>query len=207
MELKSNKKKSEISREESTEVNPEDSSKDIPQQKFTLKDIILTTIFTIAFLIQIALIFLFSNEMGLAILLYLGYVPWIFSIYLGFIPHHIFKKLGGVKKGKSYIHTSILVDKGPYAIIRHPHYLAGVLFTISITMWTQTLLSLILTILIIVLTYQWTFSEEKSLVEKFGDNYHTYQKKVARINPIYGLYKYFTKKITEANSLCPRLCI
>ncbi|MFX1499697.1 MAG: methyltransferase family protein [Promethearchaeota archaeon] len=161
------------------------------KKKFDIKDIIVTTVFTLCFIIQIVLMFLFFNELQLIVLVYLGYIIWGFSLYFAFISFWTFKKRGGVEKGKSYLHTTKVVDKGPYAIIRHPQYLGGILFSISITLWTQLLISLILSIIIILLTYQWTYVEDKNLIEKFGEEYKIYREKVPRLNPLLGIIKYF----------------
>ena len=161
--------------------------------KFSLRDVIFTTVFTIAFIIQIILMFLFFNELGIIILVYLGYIIWGFSLYFGLISFWTFKKRGGVEKGKSYLYTTKLVDNGPYAIVRHPQYLGGILFTISITFWTQIFLSIILSIIIIILTYQWTYVEDKNLIEKFGEDYKNYKVKVPRLNPILGIIRYFIR--------------
>jgi len=163
-------------------------------QKFSLGTIIFTTIFTIAFLIQIIMMFIIYNELGLSFLVYIGWIVWLFSLYFGFISFRTFKKRGDVKKGKSYIYTTKLVKDGPYAIIRHPQYLGGIFFTISITLWTQVWLSLVLSIIIIILTYQWTYSEDKNLIEKFGEDYKRYIENVPRLNPILGIIKYYSQK-------------
>ncbi|MFX1328138.1 MAG: methyltransferase family protein [Promethearchaeota archaeon] len=164
------------------------------KKKTSFGDFIFTAIFTISFIIQIILMFLFFNELDLIILIYMGYVIWVFSLYFGFISFWIFKRHGGVEKGKSYVHTTKLVENGPYAIIRHPQYLGGILFTISITLWTQIWLSLILTVIIVILTYQWTYREDKNLIDKFGEDYKRYKEKVPRLNPILGIIKYFIQK-------------
>ncbi|MFX1388165.1 MAG: methyltransferase family protein [Promethearchaeota archaeon] len=163
--------------------------------KFSLGTIIFTSIFTIAFLIQIVMMLTIYNILGITFLVYIGWIVWLFSLYFGLIPFRTFKKRGGVEKGKSYVYTNKLVKDGPYAIIRHPQYLGGILFTISITLWTQVWLSLVLSIIIIVLTYQWTYSEDKKLIEKFGEDYKTYKEKVPRLNPILGVIKYFSQKM------------
>ncbi len=155
---------------------------------------IFTTIFTISFLIQIILMFIFFNELGLIILVYIGYIIWGLSLYFGLISFWTFKKRGEVQKGKSYINTTKLVDKGPYALIRHPQYLGGILFTLSITLWTQLLVSLILSIIIIVLTYHWTYVEDNKLIDKFGEDYQRYKERTPRLNLIIGLIKYKKNK-------------
>ncbi|MFX1311771.1 MAG: methyltransferase family protein [Promethearchaeota archaeon] len=167
------------------------------EKNFNLRDIVFTTIFTISFIIQIFLMFLFFNELGLIILVYIGYIIWGFSLYFGLISFWTFKRRGGVEKGKSYVYTTNLVDTGPYAIIRHPQYLGGILFTLSISLWTQIFLSLLLTIIIIILTYQWTYVEDKKLIGKFGEDYKKYKVKVPRLNPILGIIKYFIRKKRE----------
>jgi len=159
-----------------------------------IRNIIFTTIFTASFLAQIILMFMFFNELNLIILTYIGYIIWGFSLYFGLISFWTFKKRGGVQKGKSYVHTTKVVEKGPYAIIRHPQYLGGILFTISITLWTQLWVSLILSIIILVLTYQWTYVEDKNLIDKFGEDYERYKDKVPRLNPILGIIKYYIQK-------------
>jgi protein-S-isoprenylcysteine O-methyltransferase Ste14 len=177
-----------------SEVKHDKDKNNKDKMKFTLVDIIFTTLFTVAFIIQLILMLFFANKMRIVILAYIGWITWIFSLYFGLITFRTFKKRGKVPKSKSYINTTILVDKGAYAIIRHPQYLGGILFSISITLWTQIWLSLVLSIVIIVLTYHWTYTEEKNLIEKFGVDYINYKKKVPRLNPILGIIKYIKRK-------------
>ena len=167
---------------------------DKSKKKFSLINTIFTIIFTISFIIQIILMFMFFNELDSIILVYIGYIIWGLSLYFGLISFWTFKKRGEVQKGKSYINTTKLVDKGPYAIVRHPQYLGGILFTISITLWTQLLVSLILSIIIVVLTYQWTYTEDNNLIDKFGEDYQRYKERVPRLNLILGLIKYMKNK-------------
>ncbi len=166
----------------------------LKKKNFRSTDKIFTTIFTISFLIQIVLMFMFFNELNLIIFVYIGYIIWGFSLYFGLISFWTFKKRGEVQKGKSYINTTQLVDKGPYAIVRHPQYLGGIFFTISISFWTQIWLSLILSIIIIILTYHWTDAEDNKLIDKFGEDYKKYKEKVPRLNPILGIIKYFIQR-------------
>ena len=39
---------------------------------------------------------------------------------MGLLPIITFRRKGGVAKGESYIKTTVLVDTGIYAIVRHP---------------------------------------------------------------------------------------
>lgn len=162
--------------------------------KRNLRNIFFTTIFTIAFLIQIVLMFIIENNSNIPFLAYVGWIIWGFSLYFAFIPFITFKKRGDVEEGKSYLHTTRVVKDGPYAIIRHPQYLGGILFTISITLWNPVWFNFVLSIIIILLTYQWTYAEDKKLIEKFGEDYSAYKELVPRLNPIFGIIKYLSHR-------------
>lgn len=120
-------------------------------------------------------------------------ILWTAGIF-GVLPIFTFKKLGGVDKGKSYVQTSELVDKGIYSIVRHPQYLAGILISIGLYMIAPGWLTLGLGIANIAQYYTGTFEEEERLIAKFGEEYKAYQKKVPRINPVWGIIKRITGK-------------
>ena len=113
---------------------------------------------------------------------------WTAGVF-GALPVFTFKKLGRVERGKSYVHTSQLVDKGIYSIVRHPQYFAGILIGIGLFLIAPGWLNLGLGIANIAQYYTDTFEEEERLIVKFGKEYITYQKKVPRINPIWGIIK------------------
>jgi len=57
---------------------------------------------------------------------------FVFSgLVFGWLPIIEFRKKGGVKKGKSYIHTTQIVDTGIYSIVRHPQYVTFILWAIA----------------------------------------------------------------------------
>ncbi|MFC1548320.1 methyltransferase family protein, partial [Candidatus Neomarinimicrobiota bacterium] len=56
-----------------------------------------------------------------------GWVFWIIGMVFVMTPIIIFPRRGGVPKGKSFVHTTNLVDSGPYSLVRHPQYLGGIL--------------------------------------------------------------------------------
>ena len=140
------------------------------------------------------MMFFLERRLNLPILEYLGWFIWGFSIFFAFIPFFSFKRRGGVKKGKSYLHTTKVVTDGVYSIVRHPQYLGGILFSISIALWNPIWINIMFTSIIILLTYQWTYSEDKKLVGKFGEHYSDYKEKVPRLNPFFGIIKYFNRR-------------
>ena len=160
---------------------------------FSFLSVFISIVFTLAFIGQFVLLFFYNNELGLNFLKYIGWFAWGLSAILGGIPIIYFRRAGGVKKGESYIKTSKLVTCGPYTIIRHPQYLSFMLIAFGFTLTTQSWISLILTIFITVITYLFSFQEEKRLIEQFGDDYINYQKEVPRFYLLIGLIKYFIR--------------
>ena len=57
----------------------------------------------------------------------LGWVVWAAGMALVMAPIIMFPRRGGVARGKSFVHTTRLVDTGIYAVVRHPQYLGGIL--------------------------------------------------------------------------------
>lgn len=99
-----------------------------------------------------------------------------------FAPIVVFPRRGGVTKGKSFVHTTRLVDSGIYGLVRHPQYLGGIL-TLFITtlLWYPHWLFGVLGVMGTITVYVSTIKEEEYLVEKFGKSYKTYMKKVPRM--------------------------
>jgi protein-S-isoprenylcysteine O-methyltransferase Ste14 len=160
----------------------------------TKRDIILTIILTLAAVGQIVLAFVLYNENANTDIINLGWaILWISAIF-GWLPIFTFKKYGGVAKGKSYIQTSTLVDRGVYAIVRHPQYLAGILMGLALPLITQHWLVAVLGAIVIVVTYVNTFDEEALNLEKFGDVYRQYMQRVPRLNFLLGIVRLLLRK-------------
>jgi len=87
--------------------------------------IIVASVLLIA---QYILAFFVFKLRGLKALQGIGWGIWVISMVFGFAPIFILRKKGKVEQGKSYVHTTRLVDTSLYATVRHPQYLAGILF-------------------------------------------------------------------------------
>jgi protein-S-isoprenylcysteine O-methyltransferase Ste14 len=159
------------------------------QWKPNLKDIILWSFFGILFVGQIVLCFLFYNGANLDFLLYLGWATFASSMIIGMLARVAFQEKGKSQKGKGWIHTSVVVESGIYAIVRHPMYLSFILFFLSLILISQHWLSLIFAIPITVYFYLSMGQEEQSSIIKFGDAYKTYMKRVPRINFFLGIIR------------------
>ena len=120
----------------------------------------------------------------------LGWVFWAIGMILVMAPIVMFPRRGGVPKGKSFVHTTQLVDTGIYAVVRHPQYLGGILaIFVATPLLYPHWLFVVLGIPGAVILYWSTIEEEKQLVEQFGDGYRSYMQKVPRVNLMLGIIR------------------
>lgn len=77
-----------------------------------------------------------------------------------------------------------LIRTGPYAIVRHPSYSGAFLMITGIAVFLESLFSIFLTIFLMVIVYYIRIkSEEKVLINHFGNNYINYAKDKKRLFP------------------------
>ena len=159
-------------------------------------DFIPVTFVSILFISQIIVgIYLLSYVSQIEILAYVGVGLYVFSgIVFGMLPVAEFRKRGGVKRGKSYIHTTKLVDTGIYSIVRHPQYVTFILWAIAGILLFQHWIIIMLGIPIIPLTYFDLIKADKDSIEKFGDDYKAYVKRVPRANFLLGIIRLLRRR-------------
>ena len=159
-------------------------------------DIIPSTLTTILMISQIIIgIYQLSYINQITILAYIGVGLYVFSgLIFGMLPVVEFRKKGGVVKGKSYIHTTKLVDTGIYSIVRHPQYITFILWAFSGMFLFQHWIVIIIGIPIIPLTYIDLINADKDGIKKFGDDYKQYMQRVPRANFLLGIMLYLRRK-------------
>lgn len=145
---------------------------------------------------QYILVFFVFNLSELKVLQWLGWGIWLVSLYFGIAPIFIFRKKGGVTRGESYIKTTCLVETGPYAIIRHPQYVAGGLFSLSMMFLCQHWSVIVLGLLSSILFFLDIREADTEGIEKFGDEYRAYMEKVPRANFILGIIRWFRRSVS-----------
>jgi protein-S-isoprenylcysteine O-methyltransferase Ste14 len=119
-----------------------------------------------------------------------GWVVWAIGIMLVMAPIVMFPRRGGVPKGKSFVYTTRLVDTGIYAFVRHPQYLGGILaIFVATPLLYPHWLFVVLGIPGVVILYWSIKSEEQHLIERFGDDYRAYIRRVPRMNLILGIIR------------------
>jgi len=165
------------------------------ERSFSWMDHVPVTFTTLLFISQIVVgVYLVSEVSQIEILAYVGVGLYVFSgMVFGMLPVFEFRKKGGVKKGQSYIHTTKLVDTGIYSVVRHPQYVTFILFAIAGMLLFQHWIIILLGIPIIPLTYIDLIKADKDAIEKFGDDYKAYMKKVPRANFLLGIIRRFRK--------------
>jgi protein-S-isoprenylcysteine O-methyltransferase Ste14 len=142
---------------------------------------------------QIVMVLVFGvfNEAGWDLVMYIGWVIWAISLIFGFVPIFTLKRKGKVEKGKSYVHTKVIVDTGIYSVIRHPQYTAGIYFSLALVLWAQNWIILALGVVVIPSVYIDIVMADQHELEKFGDDYKKYMERVPRANFIWGIIKVY----------------
>ncbi|MFX1570381.1 MAG: methyltransferase family protein [Promethearchaeota archaeon] len=169
-------------------------SNDLIKNNQSWKDFIPSMIYWPAIIIQIILVFFYYNVHNIYFLFWMGWVFMVLFLIIGSLPRSAFLKFGEIKKGKSHIYTTKLVDKGIYGIIRHPYWLCWTFLSISLTLISQNIIMFILALIVLPIIYLETFMLDKRLINKFGEDYRQYQKSVPRMNLILGIFKYIRRK-------------
>ena len=162
---------------------------------FSWKDHVPVTFSTILFIAQIIVgLYLLSEVSQIEVLAYAGVALYFISgIVFGTLPVFEFRRKGGVQKGQSYIHTTKIVDTGIYSIVRHPQYITFILWALSGMLLFQHWIVILLGVPVIPLTYIDLIRADKACIERFGDAYAAYMKKVPRANFLLGIIRRFRK--------------
>jgi len=120
----------------------------------------------------------------------LGWIAWAAGMVLVMAPIIMFPRRGGVSRGKSFVHTTQLVDTGIYAVVRHPQYLGGILaiFVTTLLFYPHWLFA-VLGVPGSSILYWSRKEEDKYLIRQFGNDYTEYMTRVPRINIIAGVLR------------------
>ena len=126
------------------------------------------------------------DSADLAGLLYAGWITLVFGI--------IFLLCSSKSRKKGHTEGIGLVESGMYAFVRHPEFLGHILIIFALVIISQHWISFIVGAILIVLLCLAMIDEEKRNMEKFGNAYRDYMKKVPRINLIAGIIRQIHKK-------------
>jgi protein-S-isoprenylcysteine O-methyltransferase Ste14 len=123
-----------------------------------------------------------------------GVALWVVGVVFALVPILQFKRRGGVAKGESYVKTTVIVDSGVYAVVRHPQFISWPMFSVALMLMTQQWLVVVLGALSILLfCLDFRTVDERELA-KFGDAYRDYITRVPGWNPLVGIWRWFRRK-------------
>lgn len=165
------------------------------EMNLSWKDWISGTISGLLFLAEIIMCIFFFNWLGI---LWLNITGWILIgiafFVLGWLPRVALSKYGQVQENESWLHTTIVVDRGIYSVVRHPIYLSWYFYFLGFICISQHWLTLALALPAFVLMYADTLKEERSSIKKFGNAYKDYMKRVPRLNIFLGIARILRTK-------------
>ena len=154
-----------------------------------LHPFLLVSIASVLTVAQIILAF-FLYQPGSEALEWAGWICLWTSAIFGWLPIITFHRKGGVPRGKSYIKTTVLVDTGIYAIVRHPQMgAAWMLICLGVMLIARHWSSVALGVPAMVLVYLDLLKADQSCIEKFGDAYRHYMEWVPRVNFLAGIIR------------------
>ena len=104
-----------------------------------------------------------------------------------FWPFYLLAKHGG--KGKSYIQTRIVVDRGLYAITRHPQYLGYIFLACGFALLSQHWVAILLAVIGATFLYLQAVREERYCLVQLGEPYEQYLRRVPRFNVVLGIVR------------------
>ena len=157
------------------------------------RDYILASVFGALIVLQFTLIF-FVDIDGIQAVRYIGWVVWAAAIVFGWMPIFVLRRKGGVPKGESYVHTTVIVDTGIYAVVRHPQFLAGILLSLALILVAQHWLIIIIGVLAMAFMYVDALRIDRHEIDKFGDEYRRYMQIVPRLNALVGLIRLLRRR-------------
>ncbi len=154
--------------------------------------------------LPIIMVFAFYNYYRFDFLVYAGWLVLVFSIVIIFLAGGEFRKKGEPAKGKSVVHTTVLVDSGVYAVVRHPQYLGFILFVFALVLMSQHWLSIFSFVVGSTLYYRDILREEQMSVKKFGDDYKKYMERVPRMNFLVGILRLLRQRRKQFQVVDPK---
>ena len=134
-----------------------------------------------------SLLWFLDTLAGVQLLQYAGWIILAVGLVLIILPRFAFRSKGRPEKGKDWTETTIVVDTGIYAVVRHPLYLGWLLMYVALILLSQHWLTAIIGIPGMACVYLISRQEDQRLIEKFGDDYKHYMQSVPRMNLLVGI--------------------
>jgi len=136
------------------------------------------------------------NPDGLEVLKYVGWAILAVGFAIGYLGVFTLKRKSRVPEGKSFVHTA-LTDSGIYAVVRHPQYLSWIFVSFGIIVIAQHWLVVVSGVGVMVAVYMQARQDDRSLIERFGDDYERYIESASRMNLLVGVIRLLRRRKRE----------
>lgn len=114
-----------------------------------------------------------------------------------FAPFLLLSRHGRSRGSETYMQTGAVVDRGVYAITRHPQYLGYMLLASGFALLSQHWLALLLAAVSVTLFCLQAVGEEKYCLARFGGAYEGYLRRVPRFNVVLGIVRLLQRDETS----------
>lgn len=118
---------------------------------------------------------------------------------MGWLARVAFQRKGEIPAGQSCVDTTVLVDSGIYAVVRHPMYASWIILSLALVLLSQHWLSVVLSCIATLFLYYDAWREDQSLILKFGQAYKNYMDRVPRANILVGIYRVLVNKSSQTS--------
>ena len=149
---------------------------------------VLSTVGGAMLVAQFVLLFFVGRDY-VPLLRYLGYALWVGGCVLAWLPIFYFRRKAGVPKGRSYVHTTVLVTSNIYSVVRHPQYASFFVLAYALALIGQHWIFFLLGIVGSLVFALGLKGEDDANIEKFGDDYRRYMEQVPGYNILLGLIR------------------
>jgi protein-S-isoprenylcysteine O-methyltransferase Ste14 len=116
----------------------------------------------------------------------------VFLLFLAtvfiFWPLYLLARRGG-QDGRAYLEASCTIDRGLYAVARHPQYLGYAFLAWGFALLSQHWVALLLALTGSMLFHVQAVREERYCIDCFGESYERYRRRVPRYNVILGIVR------------------
>jgi len=114
------------------------------------------------------------------------FIPWYYRLLLFLIPFFAagyFSQNAHKKIFKEERKDLIVIENDVYGMLRHPMYFGAILVYLSFVVLSFSAVAMVIFVLIVIFYYYLCRYEERILIEKLGDKYCNYMKKVPMLFP------------------------
>ena len=106
-----------------------------------------------------------------------------------FWPFVLLARYGGAGGGRAGVQTSVVVERGLYALLRHPQYLGDTLLACGFALLSQHGDAALLVAVGALCFYMQAVREEEYCLARFGEPYERYRRRVPRFNIVLGVIR------------------